>query len=309
MTREEAYALVALGRSARLEPGPGAEEWEERLASKQGELSRAVAWLQESGDVDSAVELAAAVWRVWARRASVARAREILAPPLAAARTRPPTRALALALYADGVLAFREGKQEESHERNEAALGAARAIGDLEAEALALVGLSRVALRAGDYGGVCALATRARALVAHSGPEADSAPLHLLAAGTRLLGDYDRARTLYLESLALHRRIEDQYMVQVELHNLGHVELHRGDLPAARTYFGECAALREGANSPYDEAMERLNRAALDCHQGDSGTALRGLDEAERILADAGIVLDPDDRFEVDWLRGKLEGR
>ncbi len=306
MNHEQAIALLELGRSARLEPGPEAEGWENRLAPRKEELAQAVAWFLGAGEIDAAVELAASVWRIWSRRVSAAHAREILDPALQAAVDRPPTRAYALGLYADGVLAFRQGKQEESRARNEAAMAAARAIGDLEAEALALVGLSRVALRAGEYERVCTLATRARALVAGLAPSADVDPLHLLAAGTRLLGDYDLARELYRESLALSRRLDDGFMIEVELHNLGHVEIHRGEMDSARAYFEECSERRKNTDAPYARAMERVNRAALACCEGHLKEAVRGVAEAERILSDAGIVLDPDDRFEVDWLRGRL---
>jgi hypothetical protein len=78
------------------------------------------------------------------------------------------------------------------------------------------------------------LARQARGLAAPFGGSAEVTPLHMLAAGTRLSGDYDPPRLLYLESAELAR--------------------------------------------------------------------------AQRVLDDAGIALDPDDRFEVDELRRQLGG-
>jgi hypothetical protein len=127
------------------------------------------------------------------------------------------------------------------------------------------------------------------------------APLHMLAAGTRLAGGHDAARDLYLESLELNRRRGDSRMVAVELHNLGHVERHLGDLEAAARRFAECSELRQGSSDPYDAAMELLNSAALG-----GGDARELLGRAEALLAEAGIVLDPDDRFELDELGGRL---
>jgi tetratricopeptide (TPR) repeat protein len=203
-------------------------------------------------------------------------------------------------------LAFRAGAQRESRERNEAALETARAVADREAEALALVGLSRVAFRDGDYARVRSLATRARELVRDLEPGADAAPLHLLAAGTRLAGDYDEAVRLYTESLELNRRLGDSRGVGMELHNIGHVELHRGNVDAAERSFAECAKVRNHED-PYEAAMTHLNRAALAWARGDREAGLDSLERTESRLREAGIVLDPDDAYEVDWLREQLQ--
>jgi len=184
-------------------------------------------------------------------------------------------------------------------------LGIARQIGDPESEALALVGLSRVALRAGEFETVCRFADAALRITADLESSSQVMPLHLLAAGTRLSGDHARAMTLYSDSLALNRKLQDSGMVAAELHNLGHVSLHRGDLAAAERYFAECAGLRNGSEDPYDQAMERLNRAALAFHGGEVDRAASLLREAISTLDRAGIALDPDDQFEVDWLRAR----
>src|SRR5205807_4782081 len=137
---------------------------------------------------------------------------------------------------------------------------AARAVGDLEAESLALVGLSRVAFRNGDYARVRTLALEARRLVHDLEPTARVAPLHLLAAGTRLAGELDQAVALYTESLELNRGLADDYMVAVEHHNLGHVELHRGNVDDAEHHFQEHRRAVSDS-SPYDVAMSDLNQA------------------------------------------------
>jgi hypothetical protein len=291
---EEAERLLALAREGDLE----------RLRPEQDSLEDAVRFFVASGRDEEAVELAAGVWRLWHVSGDAAGGRRFLAAALEGGGA--PSRARALALYGDGLLAFREGAQEESQARNEAALAAARAAGDREAESLALVGLSRVALRNGDYDRVRSLAREARELVRDAGPEADVAPLHLLAAGTRLAGDYDHAAELYAESLELNRRLGAGRMVAMELHNMGHVELHRGDLAAAERCFAECDELRN-VDDPYEAAMTHLNQAAVACVRGERERAAELLHRTEATLAAAGIVLDPDDAFEVEWLRERLE--
>ena len=210
----------------------------------------------------------------------------------------------ARALYEEGVEAFRAGTQKISKEKNEAALELARASGDREAESLALVGLSRVALREGDYVEVCALAREAHECVQGLGPAAELRPLHLLAVGTRLGGDYEEARQLYAQSLDLSRRLGDDHAVWMELHNLGFVELHRGNVAGAERLFAE--AKRRGGDEPYDVAMADLESAAMSTFRGEVAAASQLLSRAEETLRRAGIVLDPDDASEVDWLQSRM---
>ena len=303
VARTEAERLRALAREARLE-GPDAPYWVERLEPERNELLRAVRYYTGHGDTEAAVELAADVWRLWHILGHIAGGRQFLAAALDGAAGEPSS-ARALALYGDGLLAFRQGAQDESRRRNEAALAVARSVRDSHAEALALVGLSRVALRDGDYGGVRALAAEARERARRLPAAAGVAPLHMLAAGTRLAGDLDAAAELYRESLALNRHLGDRRMVGVELHNLGHLEVHRGNLDVARGYFTECVDLRDGHN-PYDVAMTTLNEAAVALAEGDRRGAAELLGRTQSALERAGIVLDPDDAYEVDWLRGQL---
>ena len=110
---------------------------------------------------------------------------------------------------------------------------------------------------------------------------------------------------MYAESLELNRRLGDRRMVGMELHNLGHLELHRGNLEAAERLFAEVAELRD-QQDPYEAAMGQLNQAALAVARGDHQRAAGLLGRTQAILEGAGIVLDPDDAFEVDWLRGQL---
>jgi tetratricopeptide (TPR) repeat protein len=303
MTREEAEGLLAIAREAKL-LGPDAKSWIDRLAPKRQEFVEAVRFLAQNGDEEAAAELGANVWRLWLVLGDIASGRQMLSAALDVGQGKP-SRVRSLALYGDGALAFRAGAQQDSQVRNEEALAAARTVGDREAEALALVGLSRVALRNGDYGRVQSLAATARALTRDLDPAAEVAPLHLLAAGTRLAGEYNQAIDLYVQSLELNRRLGDSRMVGMELHNIGHVEIHRGRVQEAERSFKECAAIRN-QDDPYEAAMARLNEAALAFARGEHERAAELLRHTQSTLDGAGIVLDPDDAFEVKWLRERV---
>jgi tetratricopeptide (TPR) repeat protein len=303
----EARTLLELSREAAWtfpsssgNPVLGDEPWLERLVSEQESFGPAARAL----DAEEATELAANVWRLWMVSRDLPGGRAFLAPILAVDET--PSRARALALYGDGLFAFWQDARDESLELNEAALASARASGDPEALALAHVGLSRVALLEGDGERARELALEARRHAKPLRPAVGQSPLHLHAQALRMLGDYDEAAKLFAESLELNRRIGDPGMIVVELHNLGHVELRRGNADEAERYFGELA--EPGADDPFGTAMARLNAAALAHARGDRDRATTLLAQLDATLAESGTELMPDDRAELDWLRGRLAG-
>jgi len=302
MTPEQVEQLLALSREAQL-TGPDAPTWVERLGAQRDAIVEAIRFLVEHGREDDATELAANTWRLWLITSDLETGREALGAALAAEAA--PSRARALVLYGDGSLAFRQGEQKASLKRNEAALEVARAIGDRETESLAFIGLSRVALRDGDYERVRALASKAREAARDLDPSAEALPLHMLAAGTRLAGHLDEAADLSEQGLELYRRLGDRRMVGMELHNLGHLEVHRGNIDRAEQCFAEIAEYRD-LDDPYEGAMADLNRAALALGRGDLDDARELLSKTEAALQAAAITLDPDDQFEVDWLRDQL---
>jgi len=134
--------------------------------------------------------------------------------------------------------------------------------------------------------------------------EAGAAPLHLLAAGARLLGDYPAARELYLESLDLNREIGNLARVSTELHNLGWVELHLGKVDEAREWFLQRDAA--GSGDAYGDAWASLNWSAVAAAQGEMAEAQRLFASGSRALDKVGGHLDPDDLAELEWLRAQL---
>jgi hypothetical protein len=253
-------------------------------------------------DAESATELAANTWRLWMAARDISGGRAFLAEVLDAGDAEP-TAARAIALYGDGLFAFWEGARGACRGRNEDALGVAQTTADEQALVLAHLGLSRALLDDGDYTAAGEHAAAARGGAARFGDAMEQGALHMHAQATRLAGDYDAAAGLFAESLALNRRLDAQGMVDVELHNLGHVEVHRGNVGAAERYFSETTY----ADDEYGEAMRRLNDAAIAFLRGDLESAGSSLDAAE--AAFAGTAMEAaavDDRFELEWLRDQL---
>jgi len=312
ISREEADRLLERSREARWKfPSSsgspvlaGQDVWAEQLLSERESFADAARSLIESGDDHKATELGANVWRLWVMARDPLGGRAFLAAVLDS-REGEPSRARALALYGDGLLAFMVGAHEDARARSEASLDAARTVHDPEALALAHLGLSRVAFLDGDYERARSLAAQAREFARALDPAMGQAPLHMHAQGTRLTGDYEQAEALLEESLGLNRRLGDQGMVGVELHNLGHVEIHLGNIDAAERYFAACEQLG-ASDDAYTVAMTHLNQAVLAFARGEHNRAGALLADAESVLEETGTDPAPDDQFEIDWLRGQL---
>jgi tetratricopeptide (TPR) repeat protein len=261
--------------------------------------------LLEKGDEEGAVEIAANAWRLWVVARDVNGGRAFLAAVLDKGEKKP-SRARSLALYGDALLAFRQGKIEESRQRSQAALDAALVVNDPEALTLAYLALSRLAFEDGDYARALSLAVKAREVARGQRPAMGQAPLFLHAQATRMTGDYDQAAGLFEQSLDLNRKIGDPGMVRAELQNLGLVEIHRGNIDAAERCFAESERLGP-ADDPYSTAMTRLYRAFIAFSRGNKNESRTLLLRAQSILKEAKMDASPDDQFEINWLYAQLE--
>lgn len=245
------------------------------------------------------------MWRLWRVARDVDGGRTFLASILDKGEKRP-SRTRSLALYGDALLAFLQGKIEESRQRSQAALDAALIANDPEALTLAYLAMSRVAFEDGDYPKSLGLAVKARESARNQDPALGQAPLLLHASATRMTGNYDQAAALFEQSLTLNRRIRDQGMVVAELQNLGLVEFHRGNFETAERYFAESERLGP-SDDPYSRAMAGLYAAFMAFGWGNKNESRSLLQRAQSILKEAKMNAGPDDQFEIDWLVGQLE--
>jgi tetratricopeptide (TPR) repeat protein len=278
------------------------------LGAKRDAVADAVRNLAEAGDAAAALELIGRAWRIWMVRGEVREGSALTAVALGAPGASSVTPWRARTLYADGLFAFRAGEMDRSRARNEEALQIARASGDLPGECEALTGLARVALREGRYTDVVSLGLQGRELArAAADPEAEAPPLHLQAVGVRMQRRYAEARDLYLESLDLNRRLGNVASIAMEQHNLGWVEIHLGNVDQAEERFHQ----RDPAAGPnaYLEAWSHLNAAAVAAARHDWDGAQVQFDRGTRAIESLGVALDPDDKFELDWLKARLAER
>lgn len=164
--------------------------------------------------------------------------------------------------------------------------------------------MRRVAVDDGDHERALAHAVQAREHARELGPAMGQAPLHLHAQAVRQAGDFDEAASLFEQSLELNRKIGDEGMVDVELHNPGHVELRRGKVDDAERYFAQCTSPAE--DDRYGVALATFNDAAIALARAERGRASMLVAHGEAVLEASSVELATDDRAEVDWLRTQL---
>jgi tetratricopeptide (TPR) repeat protein len=316
MSDEKARHLLALSRelhwafpSSQGTPiikGQATSNQVEQAVRERESYANAARVLLENGDEEGAVEIASNAWRLWVVARDLDGGRVFLVAVLDKG-DKKPSRTRSLALYGDALLAFRQGKIEESRQRSQAALDSALELNDPEALTLAYLALARVAFEDGDYAKSMDLAVKARESARSLDPAMGQAPLFLHAQATRMTGDYDQAAALFEQSLDLNRKIGDPGMVRAELQNLGLVEAHRGNIDVAERYLHESERL-ESADDPYSLAMGNLYRAFIAFARGNKDESWTLLQRAQSILKEAKIDVAPDDQFEINWLHRHLEG-
>jgi len=293
----------SLGRPVRWEPS---EPWVESVKKERISFVKAVTFLMRNGQADAALEIAANVWRLWVLTRDNEGGRRLLAQVLDRG-SRKQTRARALALYGDSLLAFRQGRIDESKRRSEEALEVAKSVVDPEALSLANLALSRVAFEDGDYKLALFRAREARRLACHLDSAFAQAPLFMEAQSARMLGDYGKAASLFGESIDLNKRIGDKGMVIAELNNLGLVEIHRNNVDAAERLFEESERISGSKDdNPYSKAVTHLNKAMIAFKRGHISQAKSLLVTTKSTFERSMIEPARDDKFEIDWLDREL---
>lgn len=242
----------------------------------------------------------------WRTQGRIDAGRQLMAAVLALPDSTGQRRARARAWYQAGVLAFRQRDQEASRSANEHSLRIATEIADTAAIAQALVGLSRVELRAGAYDSVRAHAGEASALLTQTGDTLGAiGPSHMVAAVNRMTGRDSEAASLYERTLARYRSQSDEAGVAGELMNLGYVRLHQGRRADALSLFRD--GLRRFAIL-HDETSQEFALAAfaaVAADAGDAGNAAQLYGAAGKLLSASGVSLDPDDQYELDRYSAK----
>jgi len=282
--------------------GPEGPEWLARLDEKYAGMQGALGWFVEQRSTDDALRLASALSRYWqTRRERMAEGRQWFAKALELPTPENGQPARAKALRLAGLLAFRQGDARTGRALNEESLRLWRELGDKAGIATALAELARLSLRAGEHEEVRRNAEESVALQRSMGREQDTViPLHLLAASARMQGDYRRAAELYAQTSALYRERGNELGIAEEHFNMGYVTLRLGELQRSAGHFEDSIAFyrARGNESMVAACLGGLGGIALARGKPEMGATLLG--RADAINRRLGVVLDPDDKLEVD---------
>jgi tetratricopeptide (TPR) repeat protein len=199
---------------------------------------------------------------------------------------------------------FRRGDSDAVLRMAQAERQRARAAGEPAGEVEAIYAMARVALRGDDLPRAEELARQALDVAVDSGDRRlEERPRHVLAAVSRLSGDYPAARERYLSSIALNESLGQAEMVNSEYHNLAFTELHLGHRDRARQLFAEGRerVFREGYRSfvPY----LGVAAAAMASADGDHEQAARMVGFTDSAYASIAQVPDPDDAADLSKAR------
>jgi tetratricopeptide (TPR) repeat protein len=283
----------------------------ERLAAERDNIRAALAWLDQQGDEETMIRLAAGMGWFWFVRGlgteGISWLKRARAPRSAVAA---PIRAAALNWAS--VLTLPRKDHAASTELAALSVRLLRESGDESASlAMALVGHGRSTGYSGDRGAGMALLEEALAVArVLDHPLFIGAALDSLAEFAFLEGDLERATTLVTEALDLQRRHQPLWGTSFSLALLGEIALARSDLHAAGAYYGESMALARalGDTTFLGAGLAAIGTIAAD--MGEAERAARLLGAAEAISQVAGawsfIAARGQNRRAIDTARAAL---
>lgn len=223
--------------------GEGLDRWLARLEVEQDDVRTALDWASESGEAETALRTAAAIWRFWQHRGPLAEGRTRLEALLAlpAAQTRNALRSRALSAL--GGIAYWQGDYGPMRTAYEEAVVIAREISDSRLLARALFDLSYAPMVEGNTNEQQELLTAA--LAEAEGLDPAVAAQILTSLGIIELHRANPAGALEQaeHALAIHRRLGERTAVADSLSLLAGVRFLIGEVEPAKEQFRESAAL------------------------------------------------------------------
>ncbi|MGH8945980.1 MAG: ATP-binding protein, partial [Acidimicrobiia bacterium] len=226
--------------------------WLARMEEEHDNLRAALDWSERTGDADTGLRTAAAVWRFWLQRGHLSEGRgrleRLLSMPGAAART--PVRARALAAL--GGIAYWQNDYAPTRAAYEEAVDIAREVGDPKLLASALLNLSFIPYLEQDPG---------------------------------------RAEPILQEGLAAAEEAGDRVLTAEFWRNIAFLEVVRGNPAAAIRPYRTAVETFRAEEAAWEVADSLTGLAMITRGAGDLHKARSHLREALEIFAQAGDTL------------------
>src|SRR5262245_607343 len=230
------------------------------MRAEQRNLHAALAWLQEAGEIERALQLAGAIWPLWYALGPYQEERALLERVLAVG-TDAPFRVRGRARWGTGILALTQGDVEAAERHFAQASGETRALGYTLGLSGSLLSLAWVALRRGDYDRAMGHQREALALAQELAGRGEAIGFVAIVLGDLgstafAQGDLDRAEATFREALDRRESTNQTWRVAVSLVGLGYVFAARGAHRQA------LASLMDGLVQANDNGDRRLTALA-----------------------------------------------
>lgn len=281
--------------------GPGQDQFLEVIRKEYDNLRVVLTWSFMGADFQLGARLYAALADFWYYEGSTAEGERWSAEALQCVDLVPPALQVRL-LNGAGLLAFSRGDHQQGRLWNQKALNIARANDDSAGAAWALFWLSAHATYVPDtYEQGIEYCREALSLFQEINDE------YGLAWGnnqngelSRLLGNYEQARSAYLHSLAICRASGNIRREAIALVNLGYTAQHQGNYAEAETFMLEGLALLYHLKLEHHAAISLATLSGPATAQGAGHRAATLLGASDAAFARLAIPYQPADRMEID---------
>jgi predicted ATPase/DNA-binding NarL/FixJ family response regulator len=258
--------------------------WLDRMESAHGNLRAALEWLDEAGDIESALLLSGRLAWFWYVRGHLVEGRQWLERALDRGVEAPPE-ARAPALLGLAILTHWQGDDVRASSCLEECLALSQTIEDPWLTAYTTFMLGVVAEDTGDFARAVPLQEDAHRRFQAMGDRANAAlsmtHLGIVAWGA---GDLDTAIPRLEAALQVQREVDDTWAASVSLSYLGFAACDRQQFDRAAGYFTESLVMRWAMRTQEEVAHGIANFATLAAALGQHRRAARlfGAAEAER---------------------------
>ncbi|MGA7731960.1 MAG: tetratricopeptide repeat protein [Chloroflexia bacterium] len=272
--------------------GAAQATWLNRLELEHDNMRVALTWALANNCIEQALRIAGALARFWVVRSYLTEGRRRLAEALAVTELHTNGNGFMLDLVGvggsdDEVRGYiQEGLLELNRVLQHADPGKLTNAA-LAARAKALNGAGNLSHRQGDYNEARKLYLESLAIRQQLGDlQGIAASFNNLASVTYRQGDYKGARALYQESLDIKRRLGEKRSIASTLNNLGIIAQETGDDAEARQFYQESLQIRRQLKDRHGTSASLEGLGVLTFEAGDFGQARTYLDECLLIRRD-----------------------
>ncbi len=260
-----------------IEPGPREPDlpvWMKQLEEEHDNLRAALKWTLEQDEVEAALRIAGAIWKLWQIHGHMEEGVEWMKTILSRSQGHP-SEARAKALWGAGWLGMVKGNLDQSRKYFEEGAAISRQVGNLRYLGLSLHGIGAVARGQGDFATSRAAFDESLPLFQALGNNEDIAwTFEHLGATAMEQADFDQAILYLSQALKLFQELQQNWACAEALTFLGHAALQQRDYPLAQKRY-------EAALAIYRELEDRPNVATMNSYVG---ATLFGRGDYERAI-------------------------